>query len=147
MNPELSNTLISILNDITTNVSTAKNFVLGELPDVIQQLLTWKLMNFIVLYVLCILVLIASIFIYRTLMTIDRNTMSTFQKNAVCSWYSDGTYTLKDQHQLLVILSVFGIGASIIFMLTNLNVLLELIFAPKLYLLEYAADLLKTVKK
>ena len=43
MNEQLQNALVDLITKVTSGMDTATAFLAGELPDVVQQLLRWKL--------------------------------------------------------------------------------------------------------
>ena len=43
MNEQLQNALVNLLTKVTSGMDTATAFLSAELPEVVQQLLVWKL--------------------------------------------------------------------------------------------------------
>jgi len=60
MNEELQTALADILLKAAETAETASGFVLAQMPDVVQQLLTWKFVVSIILWVIGIALIVAA---------------------------------------------------------------------------------------
>lgn len=120
MDKELQQALAAILNKTTSAVQNGVSFLQGQLPDVIQQLLMWKLVEslvwFVVLLVLCISMALLTRWIIK-------------HKNVDEIWG-------------LAIPTVTGFVLSGIGALSH-NAWLMILIAPKVYLIQFAASLAK----
>lgn len=123
MNEELRKVLTEILN----GALTAKDFILAELPEVVQQLLLWKFWLSITYNVVGISISILSIVLARKLYKyIDGIESNTYDMDGV-KWFS-------------VLVLIPTIPA----LVEGLNLTwLQIWVAPKIYLIEYAASLAK----
>jgi hypothetical protein len=121
MNEQTEKAMIELINSATS----AKNFLLAELPEVVNQLLVWKFWVSLVLLISGILLLAAIFFaIYKTW---------KYRQAIVNNDY--GIF-------ILFIVSFFcvsGFPASLL-MIFNGD-WLQILLAPKLYLIEYVASL------
>jgi len=122
MNEQLQQALATIIGKTMQGVDSSISFLSAEIPDVIHQLLVFKLAQACVLLVMAIIYLIAwSVFSYRSFK--------------------------HDWHEGIQMVTVFAGGAvavtSAISLFINGGVALQIWLAPKIYLIEYAASLAK----
>ena len=126
MNEELQGTLNEALVSVIESAASAKDFILAETPEVIEQLLLWKMIDSIVATLLGLAILYA---VYR-----------------FARWgYRDANKDSYEQHEVL---QVLGSVASVIAVPMGVWCALQLqwlkiLIAPKVYLLEYAAELVR----
>ena len=116
-----------ILNKGTAAVESGVAFLQAEIPDVIRQLLTWKAVEAGVWAALQIGVVLLCLHGYRQ----ARNAMVEADE-----WGGDWR----------VIFTGFTVAASAPFVfcaIFNLTDVLQILIAPKIYLIEYAASLAK----
>jgi len=126
MTEELQGALTEILNGILT----AKDFMLAELPEVIQQLLLWKFWYYCLHNIVGIVLLIAGVVL----------AIRYFKK--IFKYINDGTsYNMREiaflPYTIVTVIWFLFAGHCI-----NL-VWLKIWIAPKIYLIEYAASLAK----
>jgi len=114
------------------NVEQGVNFGKEQIPDIIHQLLTWKLCANI--FVLIIGITTAGVMLYLSKLESRKEK----EARAKCSWSGDG-----DGHELLKVLTlVVGIAMMFFFVLGyGLNIL-QILIAPKVYLLDYLRALI-----
>lgn len=119
VNP-LEQALVNILEKTTNAVETGVNFLSGQLPDVIHQLLMWHAVKSGVFFF--ILFVISMCFAYFT--------------RKLC--------TMKEWDDIFPaqLLTAF-LGAVFFFWAMHHLDWLQILVAPKLYLIEYAAELYK----
>lgn len=139
MNEQLQQALTAILNKTMSGVDAGVNFLSAEIPDVIHQLLLWKMVESLLIFIGgLILLVICSVFVYKQTRRVKtgEGTYGSYKANFVFD--SDG-----DHPGIIGVISVavfglgFGIGG-----ICNLN-WLQIWIAPKIYLIEYAASLAK----
>lgn len=128
MNEKLQEALLSIINKTIAVTGQATDFLLTEVPEVIQQLLMWKMAESLILVILSsilgIVIMIVSTVIFRRVTKV-------WQQNPVVSGLD---YTI------LVVGNFIGI----LVVVCNFNLTwLQIWLAPKVYLVEYAASLVK----
>jgi hypothetical protein len=122
---QLENKLVEAITDITANLAQAKSFVLSELPDVLQQYLLFNTVKSCGYTVLGLILVILCVYgIYKVI------------KN---SKYGKGKYGL------VLYFAVFTIIGGIMFFL-NLVETIQLLIAPKVWLLENLSYILKSLK-
>ena len=120
MTEELQGALTEILN----GVLTAKDFMLAELPEVVQQLLLWKFWIHFIYFIVCLIcVIISGIIAVK---------VSKFFKE---SGDEIGTF-------IAPFLVTCAAGFPLMGAIFNLT-WLQIWLAPKVYLIEYAASLAK----
>jgi len=127
MEEELQKTANEALKGIIEGVASAKEFILAELPEVVQQLLMWKAAESLIVFVICFSILLAAwvnlAFLIRYLRKED------FAESIAIPW-------------AIVSLFLTILGTAIPLDIINLD-WLQIWIAPKVYLLEYAASLVK----
>ncbi len=142
MNEQLQAQFVQILQSVSESAVAAKDFILAELPDVVQQTMNWYLFksllsNFIALIFICF-----AVYLVVKLCQVPKNFASA---NAFQRWsydfYRDGTFKELSPASLVV---MFGIIICFIIFFMNVNLdCIKIIIAPKLWLIEYTTAILK----
>lgn len=130
MNDELQKALAAILSKTTNALEAGVNFLQAELPDVIRQLLVWHATKSAIHFVLTTLVCAA-------LVTVSVKFFKAAKGYKPKNIYDDPVF----QWMACAASGVFAFFA----LMTAMNMLdwLQILVAPKLYLIEYAASLAK----
>lgn len=148
MNEQLQKVLADIIAKVTSGADAVVEFSKQQLPEVLQQLLIWhfisNLLSFIIPLVLLTLCLTISIKFWRRVPKQESR-----DNDDRCPWiadeYRDKAHKLYFKYWLsgYVLPAVsFILGLITLF---NSNIIwLKIVLAPKLYLLEYAASLIKS---
>ena len=125
MTDQLENKLVEAITDITANLAQAKSFVLSELPDVLQQYLLFNTVKSCGYTVLGFIIVILCIYgIYKVIKS---------------SEYNEG------KSGLVLSFSVFTVIGGCMFF-SNLVEAVQLLIAPKVWLLENLSYILKSLK-
>jgi hypothetical protein len=128
MNEELQANLAAVLGAITDGVTQTKDFAVEQLPDVAHQYIMFSLAFETVSFALAVAILITSVVVgLRALKRIK----------------DSPKYETPDSDVAITILCGFGTFLSALFALSLLKPLLMVWFAPKVYLLQGIAGLLK----
>ena len=124
---------LNIVNEVLLNmidtVTTAKDFLVTEIPEVVIQLLLWHGVESFLVFFFGVLLVVANLFCIKV-------------------WKNIFNYCLEESEPhgsplLLVPIVIVGLMSIPIFhTITNIT-WLKIWIAPKLYLLEYTADLVK----
>lgn len=123
----LQASLVNIINQATTGVQAGMNFLSEQMPDVIHQLLVWKLtQNLFWFVILSIFTILLFTFCYKMI--------KAGQKKK--DYNADGYYFAG------FMIGIVGCG-TLIASLVSINEALLIWLAPKIYLIEYAAKLIK----
>ena len=119
-------TLEDVLQGMITSAISAKDFLVDEVPEVVDQLLMWKLVESIAMTLLGLLALVGT---YMYWQLVIKHWEVLEQRN---------------MEPLPIIMGIFGsIGAlGMVIRLPNIT-WLQIWVAPKVYLIEYAAELIK----
>ena len=145
MNEQLETQLVEILQSVSTSVGDAKEFIIAELPDVVQQVLSWYTVLSVVENILAILLLIVIGYMIRN-MILKPKSMNTANLVQRLSFMKDPYAENGIEYSpavLLVIAVTFGL---FLVAMSKLNIVfLKILIAPKLWLIEYAATLGKAV--
>ncbi len=131
MNDELQEALLAIITGTINAASAAKAFLMSELPDVIHQLLLWKA---VASGLRCGLFLVLAIATGVAAWVLLKKAVNYVPK----SRYDDGAHLCIPGVICAVVCPVvFFVGVC-----TNFT-WLQILIAPKIYLIEYAASLVK----
>lgn len=128
MSDTLDSALVELLGTVNGGMQTAGEFLLAELPDVVQQLLLWHGVSNLV-YMVMALLLLASLpkqgrYAYELVHKMEDDSDQCFAGGAVLA----------------------ALGIEFITLLAMLNMeWLQIYLAPKVWLLEYAAALTSKV--
>ena len=120
MNEQLQNALAEILGKTLNGIDAASSFVVAELPDVIQQLLMWYAIKGFLLFAVGITLI------------------PMYYK--FCRWAYVKSENNPDSIPVFLVFSCIPFGATLF--LFNLD-WLQIIIAPKIWLIEYASELVK----
>ena len=121
MNEQAQKILVDLLQKASNGIDSAVSFGQAQIPDVIQQLLMWNAVSSAGIQIICTLAISACIYLMR------------FAWNKV-----------DDADVVLEALAFTGIWsiACVVIIFNNFD-WLKIWLAPKLYLIEYAASLVK----
>ena len=127
MNEETENLVNKALAGILENAAKAQDFVLSEAPEIVNQLLMWKTVCAAMWVAIAVCLLIAAAFFIRLFIKAkDEEDYDKAEIKLVAG--SVG--------------GIFSLLSGIFCFIGNLSDLLQLILAPKIYLIEYAANLM-----
>lgn len=141
----LETALAEAINKSVAAAETATDFVIGELPGFITEVLLWYGVHSFILFVAGMLMMFGSVYCLR----IAKSKIPPVPENGKQTWF--WYYWMhKESHEMSVAatFSVMGVcvSAFVIFMwgvkLLNLT-WLKIWIAPKLFLIEYAAQMVK----
>lgn len=152
MNDQLQTALADILTKTTDVVSAGVGFLQAELPDVVRQLLVWKMAEGAMYLLFAVMGLTAIVFAVRWAAPI----IIGYSKGSSLYWRNTGNDVERQGKQLMeeysgrygyaVFASIVSCIAAIFVVISlpvNAGVMLQIWLAPKLYLIEYAARLVK----
>lgn len=130
MNEQLQNALAAILDKTINGIDASVQFMAAELPDVINQLLLWYATKGILMLIIGILCAIAPFIIYKKL-------KERIKSRDDAGEYTDELFELYMPWFLSLIM--FWLGA---ILMINIE-WLQILIAPKIWLIEYAASIAK----
>lgn len=145
MNEQLQKALVEILNKATNGVEAGVNFLSTEIPDVVHQLLLWKLSEaaFYILINLIIFIALVVVWVkYSGLGDKIDETKGNYQNRKI-------TLTHDEDGDFSAHVMVTGGAALFIGLINIINIscyaldLVKIYLAPKIYLIEYASSLVK----
>ena len=121
----LAKELVSVVKDTADSAKDVKDFVLSQAPDVVQQLLRWELMYSLINFTIILILIAFCIYLCRWVnLNMEKNSDYMAKKTLL----NGGFFIL-----IIFMLSILS---------ENLN-WLQILIAPKVYLIEYAAALAK----
>lgn len=132
MNDQMQQALAAILKKTMSGIEEGTSFLRAELPDVIHQLLAWKLASSL----LAMLISIIVIFVYWRLVRV-------FMKSEIDSALKDSWGNPTPHVFAGLVIGGCASAVSLIVILTDSFTALQIALAPKVYLIEYAASLAK----
>ena len=143
MTDKIENALVTVIQDAATTAKTATEFVLAELPEVAQQLLMWHAARSLLQLILGVAVFVGLVVFWRWFWVgLGEQTGESYGSTRYKRTRSHDEYgRAQDSTVGAIIVTIFLSVAALPAML-NLA-WLKILIAPKLYLLEYAADLIK----
>jgi len=154
MNEQLQTAVADILVKAATTVETAEAFILSEAPDVVQQLLAWKMWESLIYCSISLALAITAVVSVRfaILGRTDRIKKAMLAYDNKEGWTRFGgsmvTSTAFDSIMatggMLPVVSLLLAIACAITAVTVPNLAwLQILIAPKIYLIEYASSLIK----
>ena len=109
------------LTEVINTTLQAKDFIVSEIPDVVRQLLLWKMTEAIIISVICILVLLLCVYFVPK------------------SWKK--LSEIGNEALPLMMFWIIPVGASFCVLFQNTLIWVQIVVAPKVYLLEYVKDM------
>lgn len=125
MADQLESKLVEAITDITVNLAQAKSFVLSELPDVLQQYLLFNTIKACGYTVLGLVLVVLGVYV--------------MYKVSKSTEVSESTVVL-----VVFFSTVTIIGGTMFFI--NLVEAIQLLIAPKVWLIEHLSYILKALK-
>lgn len=139
--------LEKVINNAVASMEGVAEFAQEQLPDLIQQLLMWKMAESLIVAIFPLsLSIFFSVVFFKVVMKILNSSESRDNDN--CAPYVPnfwwGTHGLSPVAGLIISVLIFA--CIVIFSLTLVTINIDWLYimiAPKVYLLEYAAELVK----
>ncbi|AUR98022.1 TMhelix containing protein [Vibrio phage 1.246.O._10N.261.54.E10] len=141
MNEQLQNAVATILERAITGIDSSVDFMQAELPEVIEQLLMWYAVKGVILIFIGFALMIPFIFVARKI-------TSTDIKEATCDsfWvthYDRLENSLGAGAMILSMLTGIASFFGLLIILANIMEPIQIWIAPKIWLMEYAASIVK----
>ena len=143
MNEQLQQALVKLIEKANSGVDASISFLSDQLPDVVHQLLTWGLLSSALTCVVCILLVIASCVALKKAGDGVKESKQSKKDNWAYQNYSWGCGTVEEPVIVIITLSIVFCSISLIVFTGSLFDALKIVFAPKIWLIEYAATLAK----
>lgn len=142
MSEELNKQLVEILKSTADSVGHTKDFILAELPDVLQQTLAWYgVYNFILFIVGFLLIAAAFYSVYILYVNIpNKKENANKWQLLITDWYENDYVGVSPF--ILVVIFIQIVAFIISINLINLE-WLKIWIAPKLWLIEYTTQIIK----
>lgn len=141
MEEQANKILVELLQKAVGGIDAAVSFSQAQIPDIVHQLLVWNFVQSMIATLIGISLICASPLIAKSI-------LSTFGKAEI----KDGSWTVDQSFDFVKSMSfpafavlAFCAGGFIVSIMVVVNNMdwLKIWLAPKLYLLEYAASLIK----
>lgn len=148
MNEQLQSAVTKILERAISGIDSSVEFMQAELPDVIEQLLMWyavkgallSLIGFILITLS--LVIVVKSFKSKPEMT-DNFKSSVLWVRGSYTWNRDEVVARDEACFLIGLCSLAMFIIGILMFSTNLMEPIQILVAPKIWLMEYAANMVK----
>lgn len=138
MNEQAQKVLADLLQKASNGIDSAVSFSQAQIPDVIHQLLTWSLVSSLIGFSIGLLIISLGVSIpFIAKSARKRNATWTFYEGRINYGISSCLYDFSFH---LIPLPTILVG--LLISLSNMT-WLKIILAPKLYLIEYGASLIK----
>lgn len=132
MNEQLQQALTAILNKTMSGVDAGVSFLSAEIPEVIQQLLIYKMVS------ACIFMAVGVAMIVGAYKMTERG-IKNYKEESEKGIFREDEMRFILPFFAAVILWFFGV----ILIAANVETVIQIWLAPKIYLIEYAASLAK----
>lgn len=159
MNEQLQQALAAIITKALESAEAAQEFVLAEMPDVIRQLLVWHFTKGLIVLIACLSVAVILAYIsrkaYVRMGARELTEAEVKERDRLIATGYDRRSSFEDRRlsqlngafrEITFFVAFFsGVAAIIVALSAILNslYLLQIWLAPKVYLIEYAADLVR----
>lgn len=128
-----------LLDKALNGVDKAVEFSQEQIPDVVEQLLLWKMTEGLIGFIMGVIVLIAMIYVL-----IKYTGKGSLEEGCSMTYKMTLTHNGDGDLDAQTLITVFG---SVLILMLAFHLInfdwLQIIIAPKLYLLEYAANFVK----
>ena len=143
MNEQLQAQFIQIIQSVSESATSAKNFVLAELPDVAQQVINWYLFKSVFENIIALICITFAIYLLTKLFQVPVNKSSSNKFQLFCYTFSRINEEMKELSPTVLI----PIAAIIICTVLSINYFnldcFKIIIAPKLWFIEYTTNILR----
>lgn len=140
MNEQLQTALAEMIGKANAGIDAGTSFLQAQLPDVIQQLLVWKLAQNVLMAAFMLLAIWGLV---NLLLVIHRaDSVGLWRREPAYSWEKD-TAPMSSIAYMAAFVSLLAIALMSFAAVTRLLTAVQLWLAPKVYLIEYAASLTK----
>lgn len=126
VNDELNAKLLEIVTDIQTNATAAKSVLMTEIPEVITQWMNYELYSSIFWLTISVIILSFNLLVY---LFKDRSTYDDDEK--LC---------------LYVISTIISTIWFIVVACIQISEITQIIFAPKIWIIEHLKDIISIIK-
>lgn len=130
VNNNLQTALANLIQSTIDGAKQAGQFLKEQIPDVIRQLLMWKMTEAIIMSIVCLIVLIVSLLLLKKCI----RELKVVGNDDIMIAYIFGC-----------IASAAGIILGCSFLVVNLKTAIMIGVAPKIYLIQYSVDLIKSM--
>ena len=141
MNEQLQNAVATILDRAISGIDSSVDFMQAELPDVIEQLLMWYAVKGVIWIVIGLILALPLLAFIKVMLSKDIKG-ATSDSFWVQHWsHSDNSLGIGASFFLAVLSLLAIVGVSI--SMCNIMEPIQIWIAPKIWLMEYAASIVK----
>ena len=139
MNENLEAAVAKLINKSLEGMGQASEFIVSETPDVIQQLMAWYMVKSALVCAIGVILFFLTIHIFKKYSGVGEKCDNEPSKHKWTLTHDD--YGDMSPH---IIFSAVILLIAIVTCIATINIeWLQIIIAPKVWLIEYAADLVK----
>ena len=142
MNEQVQAQFIQIIQSVSESATSAKNFVLSELPDVAQQVINWYLFKSVFENSIALICIIFAIYLLTKLFQVPVSKSKANKFQLFCYEFThDGEVK---ELSPTVLIPVVAIIICTVLSINYFNLdCFKIIVAPKLWLIEYTTNILR----
>ena len=144
MSEKLENALADAIEKANSGIDAATDFVLSELPEVIQQALTWHAAKGVIVSFIWLLIGLVSLCFTRWSLKHWNAMNEAFKNKEDIAFLTSGKVLTSDLYDLRAapfVISLIVPAVSFIAICCEMIEVAKILIAPKLWLIEYAAKL------
>jgi hypothetical protein len=134
MNEQLQTTVNEILQKSISAFEQGAEWMAGEIPDVVEQLLKWHMMEAVIYLTISLM--------FFTISVVAINNLRKGWSDSK-SWVWDSYGMISIPAFLVCMLASIALAVSFVEIISNTLLIAKISIAPKLYLLEYTSSLIK----
>lgn len=145
---KLQGSVANVFDFMVSFLSDAQAFAKDQIPDLIQQFLMWKIVSNSLTLVFCVIGLVFILKVFKKIKENYSDANTTRRDNFFwCTYGRADSPSLEAGGFFAYLFSIIALLFCVVGIGDSIFTIAKLVIAPKLYLLEYAIELVKTVKK
>lgn len=146
MNEQAQQVLADMLERAMSGVDAAVEFSQAQIPDVVEQLLIWHMVESLLSCLAAVCVALCSFFLFRKGVASQKAAREAYKNGEKWTRFRESSSLTSHAYDIKASGVFFYVPASLIAIASPFFISttwLKILIAPKLYLLEYAASLVK----
>lgn len=147
MNEQAQQVLANMMQRALDGVDAAVDFSQAQIPDVVEQLLMWHMVESLIFFTIGVVICASMAPFFKIAKRAKSNAVEDRKNKEPWTIFREGSNETSHEYDFIVspflmLISFLPIIPGFILIAPNLD-WLKILIAPKLYLLEYAASLVK----
>lgn len=153
MSEQMQASLIKLIEKASSGIDASVSFLSAEIPDVVNQLLVWYAVKSAIWFILSLALVAMGVYVYRIKSGVTKaqaqeayNNKEPWTRYGSCSTVTSSRYdaimAAPFEHAMAKICGAVIVFLAALMVMANLS-WLQILIAPKIWLIEYAAHLAK----